>query len=58
MVAGHTAPRGRIMGHAGAVLSSRDVPAAAKSKALEDAGAVVVPHPGVMGVVMSELLKQ
>lgn len=46
------------MGHAGAVLSSRDVPAAAKSKALEDAGAVVVPHPGVMGVVMSELLKQ
>ena len=56
MVAGKTAPLGRTMGHAGAVLTSRDVPADIKAKALEDAGAVVVPHPGVMGVTMKKLL--
>ncbi|KND94934.1 putative succinyl-CoA ligase [ADP-forming] subunit alpha, mitochondrial [Tolypocladium ophioglossoides CBS 100239] len=56
MVAGQTAPRGRIMGHAGAVLSPRDATAAEKAHALEQAGAVVVPHPGVMGTVMRELL--
>lgn len=56
MVAGRTAPEGRTMGHAGAILSPRDVPAEVKAKALEEAGAVVVPHPGVMGTVMRELL--
>lgn len=45
------------MGHAGAVLSPRDVPAHVKAKALEDAGAVVVPHPGVMGTTMRALLE-
>ena len=57
MVAGRTAPEGRTMGHAGAVLSPRDVPAPVKAKALEDAGAVVVPHPGVMGTTMRALLE-
>ncbi|KPM35224.1 hypothetical protein AK830_g11347 [Neonectria ditissima] len=56
MVAGQTAPEGRIMGHAGAIRFPGDVSAAAKAKALEDAGAVVVPHPGVMGATMKELL--
>ncbi|KAH6873955.1 succinate-CoA ligase [Thelonectria olida] len=56
MVAGRTAPEGRTMGHAGAVLSSRDASAAFKAQALEDAGAVVVPHPGVMGSTMRALL--
>ncbi|CCF37019.1 succinate-CoA ligase [Colletotrichum higginsianum] len=56
MVAGRTAPRGKTMGHAGALLSSRDVPADDKAKALEEAGAVVVPHPGVMGTEMKRLL--
>ncbi|KAK7228219.1 hypothetical protein V2G26_000389 [Clonostachys chloroleuca] len=56
MVAGRTAPEGKMMGHAGAFLSSRDVSAEAKVKALEDAGAVIVPHPGVMGQTMMELL--
>ncbi|KAK5994812.1 Succinate--CoA ligase subunit alpha [Cladobotryum mycophilum] len=58
MVAGRTAPLGRTMGHAGAILTPRDIPAAVKAKALEDVGAVVVPHPGVMGVTMKELLEQ
>lgn len=56
MVAGRTAPKGRTMGHAGALLSPKDVSAEAKAKALEDAGAIVVPHPGVMGSKMTELL--
>ncbi|KAM0335187.1 hypothetical protein ACHAQA_000228 [Verticillium albo-atrum] len=57
MVAGRTAPEGKTMGHAGALLSPRDASADAKAKALEDAGAVIVPHPGVMGTVMKELLQ-
>jgi succinyl-CoA synthetase alpha subunit len=56
MVAGRTAPEGKTMGHAGAVFSAGDITAGAKAKALEDAGAIVVPHPGVMGEKMSELL--
>lgn len=56
MVAGQTAPRGKVMGHAGAVLTARDVTAAEKARALEDAGAVLVPHPGVMGSTMKALL--
>lgn len=56
MVAGRTAPEGRTMGHAGAVLSLRDASAAFKARALEDAGAIVVPHPGVMGSTMKTLL--
>ncbi|KAI8676121.1 hypothetical protein LRP88_11601 [Fusarium phalaenopsidis] len=56
MVAGKTAPLGRIMGHAGAVLTSGDVTAEAKAKALEESGAVVVQHPGVIGEAMRSLL--
>ncbi|OHE97891.1 succinate-CoA ligase [Colletotrichum orchidophilum] len=56
MVAGRTAPQGKTMGHAGAILSPRDVPADVKAKALEEAGAIVVPHPGAMGVEMKRLL--
>ncbi|OAQ97397.1 hypothetical protein LLEC1_05661 [Akanthomyces lecanii] len=56
MVAGQTAPEGRVMGHAGAILMPRDVSAAAKADALSKAGAIVVPHPGVMGDTMKELL--
>jgi succinyl-CoA synthetase alpha subunit len=56
MVAGQTAPTGRSMGHAGAILSPRDMPATEKARALAEAGAIVVPHPGVMGTKMKELL--
>lgn len=57
MVAGRTAPPGKTMGHAGALLSPRDASADVKVKALEAAGAVVVPHPGVMGSEMKKLLR-
>ncbi|PNP78968.1 hypothetical protein FNYG_07833 [Fusarium nygamai] len=56
MVAGKTAPEGRTMGHAGALLQSGDISAEAKAKALADSGAIVVPHPGVMGHVMKDLI--
>ncbi|KAF2093362.1 alpha subunit of gdp-forming succinate-CoA ligase [Rhizodiscina lignyota] len=56
MVAGRTAPEGKTMGHAGALLSPRDASAEAKAKALEAAGAVVVPHPGLMGSEMKRLM--
>ncbi|KAF2635173.1 succinate-CoA ligase [Massarina eburnea CBS 473.64] len=56
MVAGRTAPVGKTMGHAGALLSQRDASAETKAKALEEAGAVVVPHPGLMGSEMKRLL--
>ncbi|CAK7202671.1 hypothetical protein SEUCBS139899_005397 [Sporothrix eucalyptigena] len=58
MVAGRTAPPGKTMGHAGALLSPRDLSAQAKADALADAGAVVVPHPGLIGSTMAELLRQ
>ncbi|KDN70850.1 putative succinate-CoA ligase [Colletotrichum sublineola] len=57
MVAGRTAPPGKTMGHAGAIVSARDVSADAKAMALRDAGAIVVPHPGVMGTEMKRLLR-
>lgn len=57
MVAGHTAPPGRTMGHAGAILRAGDVPADVKARALEDAGAIIVTHPGLLGPAMQELLE-
>ncbi|KAF5238161.1 hypothetical protein FAUST_5675 [Fusarium austroamericanum] len=57
MVAGQTAPEHRIMGHAGAMRrDSVDPTAQEKAAALQNAGAVVVPHPGVMGNIMEKLL--
>lgn len=56
MVAGRTAPAGKTMGHAGALLSPCDISAEAKAMALENAGAVLVSHPGMIGSKMQELL--
>lgn len=56
MVGGRTAPKGKVMGHAGALLSKGDQGAEAKAKALEEGGAVVVPHPGLFGMEMRRLL--
>jgi succinyl-CoA synthetase alpha subunit len=56
MVTGRTAPKGRTMGHAGALISPEDMGAEAKIQALARAGAVIVPHPGMMGSEMRRLL--
>jgi malate-CoA ligase subunit alpha len=56
-IAGLTAPPGRLMGHAGAIVSSSGESAAEKVEILQDAGVMVAPTPSDMGATMEKLLK-
>jgi succinyl-CoA synthetase alpha subunit len=56
-IAGQTAPPGRRMGHAGAIVGGADDTAAAKMKIMRECGITVVESPAEIGAAMAELLK-
>lgn len=56
-IAGLSAPKGRKMGHAGAIVSAFGESAQEKVELLSAAGITVVPNPSVMGETMAIVLK-
>ncbi|HEX7692663.1 MAG TPA: succinate--CoA ligase subunit alpha [Sediminibacterium sp.] len=57
-IAGQTAPPGRRMGHAGAIIGGADDTAAAKMKIMSECGIAVVASPADIGKTMAEALKK
>lgn len=57
-IAGQTAPPGRRMGHAGAIVGGADDTAAAKMKIMSECGIHVVSSPADIGKKMAEVLKK
>ena len=55
-VAGLSAPKGRRMGHAGAIVSAFGESAAEKVEILKEAGVAVAPNPSEMGSTVAEML--
>ncbi len=52
-IAGRTAPPGKQMGHAGAIIGGRDDTAEAKIKALRKCGVIVADSPATIGRTMA-----
>jgi succinyl-CoA synthetase alpha subunit len=56
-IAGQTAPAGRTMGHAGAIVGGKDDTAAAKMAIMRECGITVVDSPAIIGITMAAVLK-
>src|SRR5699024_5524440 len=57
-IAGQTAPPGRRMGHAGAIIGGKDDTAAAKMKIMRECGITVVDSPADIGKSMAKALNK
>lgn len=57
-IAGQTAPKGRTMGHAGAIVGGAEDTAEAKMKILRECGIEVVKTPADIGVTMKKALEE
>ena len=55
-IAGETAPKGRTMGHAGAIVGGEDDTAQAKKRIMKENGIHVVDSPATIGLKMAEVL--
>lgn len=56
-IAGQTAPKGRTMGHAGAIVGGHDDTAEAKMKIMSECGIHVVKSPAEIGATMAKALR-
>jgi succinyl-CoA synthetase alpha subunit len=56
-IAGQTAPKGRRMGHAGAIIGGKADTAAAKMEIMKNCGIHVVQSPADIGITVSKVLK-
>ena len=57
-IAGETAPKGRTMGHAGAIVGGDEDTAEAKKKILRACGIIVVNSPADIGIAMAKALAE
>lgn len=55
LIAGSTAPPGKRMGHAGAIITGASATAEAKTQALKKAGARIIPSPAEIGTTAAKL---
>lgn len=57
-IAGQTAPKGRTMGHAGAIIGGKDDTAEAKMKIMAECGIHVVSSPAEIGKTMASIINK